>query len=109
MAMSFELVDLVDSGGKLIDGLASVISPASTDRLHERAVLEQAKTFRHVDYVLFRRFGGEKDVHFRSSQVAAYVVDNSQQRLSEDELARLHHQLWLQGVAPLISTVDPIV
>ena len=62
MAKTLELVDLVDSRGKPIDGLVSVNSPESTKSLHEWAVLLQAKTFQHVDYVLFRRFGGEEGI-----------------------------------------------
>lgn len=99
---SLEYVDLVDAKNRPIDGLVAVRDAASTDRPHERAILIQAATFEHVDHVFFRRFNDG-----RSSQVAAFVVDNSKQRLSEPELAQLHHKLWLHGIAPLVYVAWP--
>ena len=104
---SLELVELVDAQDKAIDGLISVRSFTSAESPHEHAILLQAATFKHVDYVFFRRFKDAEGKHVRSSQIAAYVVDNGQQRLTEDELARLHHKLWLHGVAPLIYVAWP--
>src|SRR5258707_244986 len=99
---SLKLVDLVDAKDQPIDGLVSVHSPTSAESPHEYAILLQAATFKYVDYVFFRRFKDAEGHEVRSSQVAAYVVDNSQQHLAEDDLAKLHHKLWLHGVAPLI-------
>ena len=59
------------------------------------------------NYVFFRRFKDNQGKHIRSSQVAAYVVDNSQQGLIEADLANLHHVLWLHGVAPLVYVAWP--
>ncbi|NQU24366.1 MAG: N-6 DNA methylase, partial [Candidatus Nealsonbacteria bacterium] len=61
-----------------------------------------AESFEHVDFVFFRRFSDG-----RSSQVAAYVVDNSDERLDEQALAELHLQVWLHGVAPLLYVAWP--
>ncbi len=104
---SLELVELVDAENNPFDGLVSVHRLASAASPHERAILSQAATFVHVDYVFFRRFKDAEGRGVRSSQVAAYVVDNSQQRLTEDELAKLHHKLWLHGVAPLVYVAWP--
>jgi N-6 DNA Methylase len=104
---SLELVDLLDSNNKPVDGLASVRELSSAEDFHESAILLQAATFKHIDYVFFRRFKDSNGRHVRSSQVAAYVVDNSQQRQTEEELATLHHKLWLHGVAPLIYVAWP--
>ena len=105
--LSLELVDLVDAKNEPVDGLVSVHSPASAEGPHERAILLQAETFKHIDYVFFRLFKDAEGNDIRSSQVAAYVVDNSQQRLTEEELAKLHHMLWLHGVAPLVYVAWP--
>ena len=69
----------------------------STLSIAECAAVADAAAFNGVDYVFFRRFSDG-----RSSQVAAYVVDNSREQLDEQELAGLHQQLWLHGTAPLL-------
>ena len=104
---SLQLVDFVDAENQPIDGLVSVSRPSLTKSPHERAILLQAATFEHIDYVYFRRFKDAEGKGVRSSQVAAYVIDNSKQRLTEDDLAKLHHQLWLHGVAPLVYVAWP--
>ncbi|MCY2994886.1 MAG: N-6 DNA methylase [Planctomycetota bacterium] len=104
---SLELVDLIDTKNQPLDGLVAVREHTSVDDPHERAILLQAETFRHIDFVFFRRFNGAQGEDARSSQVAAYVVDNSRQNLTEDDLAGLHHKLWLHGVAPLIYVAWP--
>jgi hypothetical protein len=55
-----------------------------------------------VDYVFFRRFDDG-----RSSQPAALVIDNTTERLTEAELAKTHHDLWLLGVVPLVYVAWP--
>jgi hypothetical protein len=100
-------VDFADAEDRPLDGLVPVRGPASAEDPHERAILLQAAAFQHIDYVFFRRFKDAQGRAVRSSQVAAYVVDNSRQRLTEHDLANLHHQLWLHGVAPLVYVAWP--
>jgi hypothetical protein len=50
-----------------------------------------------IDYIFFRRFSDG-----RSSQVAAYVVDNSDERFTQTQVAELHRRVWLNGTAPLL-------
>lgn len=94
---SLQAVDFFDAKNRPVEGLVSVQGNGATSRPDEHAALLQAATFEHVDYVYFRRFNDG-----RTSQIAAYVVDNTRGHLSETELARLHHKLWLHGVAPLV-------
>lgn len=94
---SLQAVDFFDAKNRPVDGLVSVQGNGATSRPDEHAALLQAATFEHVDYVYFRRFNDG-----RTSQIAAYVVDNTRGHLSEIELAQLHHKLWLHGVAPLV-------
>jgi hypothetical protein len=63
----------------------------------EQAAVRQAAAIGDIDYVFFRRFSDE-----RSSQVAAYVVNNSESKLSECELSEIHKKVWLNGNAPLL-------
>lgn len=86
-------------GDKPASGLVPVYG---TDMNHltvdEQAAVVHAQRIDHIDYIFFRRFA-EDD---RSSQVAAYVIDNCDEHLSREALARLHAQVWVQGVAPLL-------
>src|SRR5258708_4693913 len=93
---------MIDADGELAAGLVPVHGNTEVDRIDEAAVLHDAQSFEHVDYVFFRRFADG-----RSSQVAAFVVDNSTERIDEQALARLHHQLWLHGAAPLMYVSWP--
>ena len=102
-----EFVDLFDAKCQPVDGLVSVKKPKDADDPHERTVVLEAAAFHHIDYVYFRRFRDSNEKHLRSSHVAAYVVDNSTQRLTNDQLAKLHHSLWLHGSAPLIYVAWP--
>ena len=99
---SLQSVDLIRPDDKLSEGLVSVHKPSSGLDISEKAVILDAETFERIDYVFFRRFSDE-----RSSQVAAYVVDNSDEKLNEEALASLHHQVWLQGTAPLLYVAWP--
>jgi len=100
-------VDFIRADGELISGLVSVKgSIAKKLTIDEQAVVVEAKTFKHfetkndipiIDYVFFRRFSNG-----RSSQVAAYVVDNSEDKLDKKTLSELHRQVWLQGTTPLL-------
>ncbi len=104
---SLSALDFFDDENKPIDGLVSVRRPADAKSPHEQAVTRQAQDFEIIDYVFFRRFEDGDGRHARSSQVLAYVVDNSRQKHRKDELAELHHKLWLQGLAPLIYVAWP--
>lgn len=101
-----------DSGHRVPPGLVAVqdgseLEPqsiAETVARNEARLLEGTKSQRNIgiDYILFRRFGDE-----RSSQVAAYVLDNSHSRYSRDEIAELHSRVWLNGSAPLLYVEWP--
>lgn len=100
---TLQLVDIVDSNGKAIPGLVPVrgtaIEKLSVD---EQAAVFHAKSFDNIDYVYFRRFSDG-----RSSQISAYVVNNSDERLDEKALAKLQLKVWLQGAAPLLYVAWP--
>jgi len=84
--------------GELTTGLVPV--KKSIDKklaIDEQSIIFEAKSFKHIDFVFFRRF-----TDGRSSQVAAYVVDNTEGKLNKNTLSELHHQVWLQGTAPLL-------
>jgi len=92
-------IDFIHDDGKFITGLVPVKGDIAEKKLtiDEQAVVFEAKTFKRIDFVFFRRF-----TDGRSSQVAAYVVDNSDDRIDQEALSKLHHQVWLQGTAPLL-------
>lgn len=104
---SLGLVDFVDANDKLVDGLVSIDNPSSAESPHERATLLEAKAFKPVSDVFFRRFKGPNGKHIRSSQIAAYIIDNSRAEWGENELADCHHELWLHGGAPLVYVAWP--
>lgn len=100
---TLQLVDLIDSNGKAIPGLVPVRGTAKANLgIDEQAAVIYAETFKRVDYIFFRRFSDG-----RSSQISAYVVDNSDAGLDENALADLHHKVWLQGAAPLLYVFWP--
>lgn len=88
--------------GAPFDGLVPVRGTEERRNPQETTIVDEASSFRHVDYVLFRRFADG-----RSSLPAAFVVDNSNQRLCEQDIARLHRDLWLYGGAPLLYVAWP--
>jgi len=98
--IALQSVDFIRADGKLAAGLVRVHKRSgarATLNIDEQAALIDAESFERIDFVYFRRFSDG-----RSSQVAAYVVDNSDEGLDEGVLARLHQQVWLQGKAPLL-------
>jgi hypothetical protein len=101
---SLQLVDLISSDGKPAPGLIPIrrSTEAMNLSIDERAAAFDAASFDHIDFVFFRRFSDG-----RSSQMAAYVVDNSDERLDERALAELHRQVWLQGTTPLLYVAWP--
>jgi len=97
---SLQLVDLIGSDGKLAPGLVPVSRigiEEVAESVDEQAAVFAAKFFEHIDYIFFRRFSDG-----RSSQVSAYVVDNSDERLPRKTLGELHWQVWISGRAPLL-------
>ncbi|MDP8239525.1 MAG: N-6 DNA methylase [Candidatus Hatepunaea meridiana] len=111
---ALQFVNFINSAGDPIPGLVRVpenLSESGCDNIGEIAALNIAKSFdqqdkKYIDYVFFRRFSDG-----RSSQIAAYIIDNSDNRLTENELAKLHLQVWIQGYSPLLyvrteSTID---
>jgi hypothetical protein len=100
---TLQLVDLINSDGKPAPGLVSVRGTAKANlSIDEQATVTYAETFDRIDYVFFRRFADG-----RSSQLLAYVVDNSDEELDEETLAELHLKVWLHGAAPLIYVAWP--
>ena len=93
-------VDFLDADGRCIPGLVRVRGRREGEQklsVDEHAVVLDADLLEEIDFVYFRRFSDG-----RSSQIAAYVVDNSDGRLSEQTLPHLHREVWLQGRAPLL-------
>jgi len=100
---TLQLVDLINSDGKPTPGLVSVRETVKGNlSIDEQATVIYAETFDRIDYVFFRRFADG-----RSSQLLAYVVDNSDEELDEEILAELHLRVWLHGAAPLIYVAWP--
>ena len=100
--LALQSVGFARDGETTVEGLIAVKNPPATLSPDEAAVVRNAASFAEIDYVFFRRFGDG-----RSSQPAAFVIDNSSERLSADELARVHNELWLHGVAPLVYVAWP--
>lgn len=95
---SLTAANFFSSDGEPLSGLVPVASdPLGPLSIDEQAAIREAAAFRRIDYVFFRRLDG-----VRSSRIAAYVIDNTKEPLSEDELAVLHKELWRHGAAPLI-------
>ncbi len=84
------------------DGLVPVRRPPVGLPVDEATLVRDVQVFDAVDYVFFRRFDDG-----RSSQPAAFVIDNTAERLNEGQLAETHHALWLHGVAPLVYIAWP--
>jgi hypothetical protein len=80
-----------------VPGLVPVRGGAAPDRIEEQFAIRQAADLGDIDYVFFRRFSDG-----RSSQAAACVIDNSDDRLSEVDIAKIHQRLWLNGFSPLL-------
>ncbi len=101
---SLQLVDFINPDGIYIPGLIPIGSATDTIGLSidEQVAVFDAESFKHIKFVFFRRFSDG-----RSSQIVAYVVDNSDERLDEKALAELHLQVWLHGTAPLLYIAWP--
>ena len=99
---TLESIGLGPDSRAAADGLVSVRQPPAGLPIDELALVRGVQSFAAVDYVFFRRFDDG-----RSSQPAAFVVDNHAERFTEAELAKTHHELWLHGVAPLVYIAWP--
>ncbi len=97
-----QMVDLASPGGDHHPSLLPATTPAAAANPREGGILLEAARIKGVDYVFFRRFS---DV--RTSEPAAYVVDNTDEHLSRAEVADLHNTFWVQGLAPLVYVVWP--
>src|SRR5260370_14149870 len=95
-------VGLAPASREAADGLVSVRHPPPGLPVDEAALVRGAQVFEAVDSVFFRRFDDG-----RSSQPAAFIIDNSAERFTEGQLAETHHDLWLYGVAPLVYVAWP--
>ena len=103
--IALQSLNFLKPDGKLVAGLVPVHKPRNTKTtlcIDEKSAVIDAELFNRIDYVYFRRFSDG-----RSSQVAAYVVDNSDEKLDERKLSELHLQVWLQGKAPLLYVAWP--
>lgn len=97
MASALDTLELGPESGKSFPGLVSVRGKRPGLSLDEEAAVRAAASIGGIDYVFFRRFSDG-----RSSQIAAYVIDNNDSRFSERELAAIHQRLWWNGSAPLL-------
>jgi hypothetical protein len=96
-------LDFASENGKLVSGLVPIEDGEEAVKLlDERLAVRDAIAIKGVDYVFFRRFSDD-----RSSQVVAYVIDNTDNHLSEVALIDLHKRVWLHGGVPLIYVAWP--
>ncbi|MDR1190401.1 MAG: SAM-dependent methyltransferase [Verrucomicrobiales bacterium] len=98
-------------GKPQLSGLVSVrddrllpCSIAEEAARYEARILEGDKKTKNIpiDYVFFRRFADG-----RSSQAVAYILDNSDNRYTDKQIAELHHRIWLNGKVPLFYVEWP--
>lgn len=94
---ALQSVDLVNSDGFLAEGLIPVGFPPQLLAPGEASILRQVESFEEVSFVFFRRFSDG-----RSSQPLAFIIENEDEHLSNEQLAKIHNDLWLHGVAPLV-------
>lgn len=97
MTSALNALNLGAESGKSSPGLVPVHGKRARLSVDEEAAVRRAAAIGNIDFVFFRRFSDG-----RSSQVAAYIIDNHDRRLSERELAGVHQKLWWNGSAPLL-------
>lgn len=93
---------MTDAEGVCAPGLVEVSTRSRQPLIEQEVYLTQARSLRLVDYVFFQKVSDSS-----SLSPAAYVVENTDFRHSEAELASLHRDVWLQGIAPLIYVFSP--
>ncbi|MFH1112662.1 MAG: N-6 DNA methylase [Pseudomonadota bacterium] len=98
----FQFVHLFDEEGTPASGLVPVNGDIPQLSIDEHMAALEAQQLGGIDFVFFRRFSDG-----RSSQVAAYVVDNSDEKHDETYMAGIHQMVWLQGRAPLLYIAWP--
>ncbi|MDR0731236.1 MAG: hypothetical protein LBF63_06165, partial [Treponema sp.] len=78
------------------DGLVAVSdNPPNNIPLSEQRVIKDVyKINNQIDYVFFKRFNDNEII---SSQPIAYVIENDSGKLTDKQLSKLHHTLWLNG------------
>lgn len=103
MSSSLTVFDLTPTSDAELSGLVAIRGPRGKLSVDEKAALLEAEAIPGLDYVYFRRFSDG-----RSSQIAAYVVNNEDEHLAEADLAELHKEVWLHGVAPLLYVGWPM-
>ena len=100
-----------EQGEAELSGLVSIktdrlppSSIAETVAKREAILLEGNKKAKNIaiDFIFFRRFADE-----RSSQVTAYVLDNSEEIYTSEQIAELHYRVWLSGNTPLLYVEWP--
>jgi type I restriction-modification system DNA methylase subunit len=97
-----EHIDYKYDDGNYVTGLVPLAEAEFMPiQIDERAAVKDACLFNSIDYIFFRRF-----IDRRSSQIAAYIVDNSDSHLNNDQLAELHGNVWMQGTVPLLYIVQ---
>lgn len=99
MTQSLDFVNMTPETAPSADLLVHVKQiPDQGLRLDEKIAVRTAHSISpHITYVFFRQFDDT-----RSSQVAAYVVDNSNNIFAREALAELHRAIWLSGQTPLL-------
>jgi hypothetical protein len=95
MSTALKLLHLAPSDP--LPGLVAVNGSVLPERIEEQYAIRQVAAIGGIDYVFFRRFSDG-----RSSQPAACVIDNREDRLNETQLAEIHRKLWLNGCTPLL-------
>src|SRR4051812_33386504 len=97
MGSSLAALDFVPDSNANLPGLVRIRGTRDRLSVSEEAWMRVAEGIAGLDFVFFRRFCDD-----RSSQVAAYVIDNSDEHLGEAALALIHKEVWLNGSAPLL-------
>jgi hypothetical protein len=103
MTSILQAVDFDLSSKPSVSGLVPLTAGRTPlNDLAEEVAVREAEAIAELDYVFFRRFADG-----RSSQVAAYVIDNSDGDHTEHDLAFIHKAVWLNGTAPLLYVAWP--
>lgn len=97
MISSLPAVNFTRDSDTNVPGLVPIRGRKGTLGVAEEAALRVAEGIQGLDYIFFRRFADG-----RSSQVAAYVIENGDEHLDESALAQIHKEVWLNGSAPLL-------
>jgi len=97
MSSVLQTIDLIPGPNANAFGLVPVRDQRELLSVAEEAAVREAEGIEGIDYVFFRRFGDS-----RSAQVAAYIIDNENERFNDTKLALIHKEVWLNGTAPLL-------